>query len=328
MNIFKATESKWSEIKKSPRKFIWIITMTFACAFFIFCTQPSKIQVSTNLISFDLHSFKDCSINFNSPVKISSVGISKIDDGIANSAIKTTVVKREFQNFYFKNDYANSGPTQLNHTGLYRVQIFLPTKVPCEIESVFVDGAEVNLKDFLKNHLKTMGAKYVTVRYIRDDLLKIIVNLNDAISNVILTLLFFGISVLGAYLARLEFYNFCYSDEVFKNHLEKILNTKLTNDSQRTAAWELYFADWYVLNNRLRFFQVFGPAIGFILTVSSLIASLAPAAREMHDESLFLTGIHVAMISTFLGLLLRILALESARVNDALLVRAELILKS
>jgi hypothetical protein len=42
----------------------------------------------------------------------------------------------------------------------------------------------------------------------------------------------------------------------------------------------------------------------------------------------FMSGIHIAMVSTFLGLLLRIIALEGARVNDALLVKAQITLST
>jgi biopolymer transport protein ExbB/TolQ len=76
---------------------------------------------------------------------------------------------------------------------------------------------------------------------------------------------------------------------------------------------------------QIRFLQALGPALGFILTVSSLVQALHPASL-LGSKGLdgFLSGIHVAMISTFLGLLIRIIALEAARVNDELLIRADL----
>jgi biopolymer transport protein ExbB/TolQ len=46
------------------------------------------------------------------------------------------------------------------------------------------------------------------------------------------------------------------------------------------------------------------------------------------DLDTFLNGIHVAMIATFIGLLLRLLALEAARVNLLLLRRAFVLLSA
>ena len=52
--------------------------------------------------------------------------------------------------------------------------------------------------------------------------------------------------------------------------------------------------------------------------------ALHPALASANDLSGFLAGIHVAMISTFLGLLTRLVAMEGSRVNDKLLERADL----
>jgi biopolymer transport protein ExbB/TolQ len=68
--------------------------------------------------------------------------------------------------------------------------------------------------------------------------------------------------------------------------------------------------------------QALGPAVGFILTVSSLVGALHPALRSSNNLDGFLTGIHVAMISTFIGLLLRIIALWGERFNNELYERA------
>ena len=54
------------------------------------------------------------------------------------------------------------------------------------------------------------------------------------------------------------------------------------------------------------------------MTAASLIYSLSSSKV---DVQLLLGGMHIAMVSTFLGLLLRIVALEGERVSVQLLAR-------
>lgn len=56
------------------------------------------------------------------------------------------------------------------------------------------------------------------------------------------------------------------------------------------------------------FWKVAGPAIGFLLTVSSLAASLHPSVQAARDAYVFVSGIQMAVISTFVGLFIRICA--------------------
>jgi hypothetical protein len=72
-----------------------------------------------------------------------------------------------------------------------------------------------------------------------------------------------------------------------------------------------------------RFLQVFGPAVGFILTISSLIAALHPSIQKQQDISAFFGSIQVAMVSTFIGLFIRIIGIFSQRANDKLFDRAD-----
>ena len=152
---------------------------------------------------------------------------------------------------------------------------------------------------------------------------------NDPVSNWILTILFFGNSVLSSQLISLGLRAYASSDKSFKKYLIKHLKVKNPNDKkQQEEAFDKYAAVWHRRDVSFRFLQALGPALGFILTVSSLISALNPALLIGNDINGFMTGIHVAMISTFLGLFLRIIALEASRVNDKLLYRAELQLKT
>jgi biopolymer transport protein ExbB/TolQ len=101
---------------------------------------------------------------------------------------------------------------------------------------------------------------------------------------------------------------------------------KVSKKEGSADAFDKYAAHWAQLDKRFQFLQALGPAVGFILTVSSLVEALHPALLTANDLDAFLKGIHVAMIATFVGLLLRLVALEAARVNDKLLARADTLL--
>ena len=75
---------------------------------------------------------------------------------------------------------------------------------------------------------------------------------------------------------------------------------------------------WSRRDTKYKYLQALGPAVGFIMTVASLIYSLS---SPKVDIQLLIGGMHVAMVSTFLGLFLRIVALEGERVSVKLLAR-------
>lgn len=82
---------------------------------------------------------------------------------------------------------------------------------------------------------------------------------------------------------------------------------------------EISFADASQLQEQLEnhywhqcwwpnFWKIAGPAAGFVLTVSSLAASLHPTVQATKDAYAFIAGIQIAVISTFVGLCIRLFA--------------------
>jgi len=57
----------------------------------------------------------------------------------------------------------------------------------------------------------------------------------------------------------------------------------------------------------LNLWRAIGPAMGFMLTVSSLVESLRPATQSSQNAYAFISGIQMAVVATFLGLAIRIL---------------------
>jgi len=188
---------------------------------------------------------------------------------------------------------------------------------------VIDNKTKLNAKDLAANYLVSPG-ELVRVRHIRSDLATVLFLLNDPVSNVIMSCMFFTVlllvfHVLGPLLAA-----YVYSEKRFDAYLNK------SSGQADKSRWQddPDFCDkltghWALWNGRYHYWQALGPAVGFILTVSGLVQSLHPVIRATNDLDSFMEGIHIAMISTFLGLLVRILALEAERVNNLLLVRAD-----
>jgi hypothetical protein len=297
---------------------------SFACLYIL--TGKPHINVAGNNLSFDLPAFHHCEISFLNPVNIKSYGVNIL--GSTNAAENTTTpissepINRDEAVLQIDNLCQIQSTNDLIQN--YHVYVYIGASLSSDIASVKIDDNEpINLKSFYKNNLKSHG-EYIRFRYMRKDLANLISFLNDSVSNWVLTLLFAGVSVLFTRLISMEYKTYC-PDETFKAYLKIFLKIEnAAGKKQYAEAYDKYIDHWAMWDTRFQFYQALGPALGFILTVSSLIAALDSAKLEANDFAGFMAGISVAMISTFLGLLLRLVALESARVNNKLLRRAEI----
>jgi hypothetical protein len=194
--------------------------------------------------------------------------------------------------------------------------------VSAEIVSVSVDDHPMNLRNFVESNLKGVH-QYVRVNYIRTRLANLLYKMNDPVSNWVLTFMFAWCVLATIQVGRLAIAAHLYQDKAFDNYLSRSWRIRdLTDEAQRPNNENRCDAQWYSLHRSFHFLQALGPAIGFILTVSSLVAALHQASLSSNDLDGFLKGIHVAMISTFVGLLLRIIALWGERFNNDLYDRA------
>lgn len=270
------------------------------------------ISVPGNRAMLRLSHFTNCEIAFRESTTIHSYAVSREDDAGAVQSAAPTALKTKVLTLSIHNPYADT-PSN----GTFRVSVFSAFALNITMTSVVVDGRNVGL-DEASSWLLTPG-QVVRSRYIRNDLALYVAKFNDVVSNWILTALAFGILLLCGALTDVEIKAHFMSDE----RLHKLI---LSNDSaSSTDAFDKFAAGCEIRNARFQFFQALGPAIGFLLTVSSLVASLSPTLRATNDLETFMKGINVAMVSTFLGLLLRLLALEAGRANDKLFKRSVLL---
>jgi len=266
--------------------------------------------------SFDSGPFRKIEITFLDPIKISFYTFNVL----TQAAPQRFVIAQQLKSLTITNPI----PAQADNGQQYRIAVELASKGVTEIIAVSIDDKSQDLRKF-KGKLVNEGTELVTTRYIRKALAEFIFQWNDKVSNWILTLLFACIIWLLMFLLRMEFYHYTYSSERLENVL---LHKDSTTPHALRISLDRYTTRWSNWDDRFRFFQGLGPAVGFILTVTSLVEVLHPTVRAANDVDSFLGGIHIALISTFLGLVLRLVAMEGARVNDLLLIRVESIVGS
>ena len=313
---------------KVALKFAPLLAVIAATCLYIFnLGNKPYLSVPGSSFKMDLPHFHHCVITFLEPLKIDHYGISGLSDPNASGSTNTIVetqVGAEVMSLLIKNPLSDlEGSAALSSSNQFTV-IAYTSSIETHISGISIDGNPVDLKVFFKNNVKSFGARLVRFRYIRKDLAEIIFRLNDAVSNWVLTAMFFTVSWLVIKTAIMEIRAYLYSEERFKRYICSFLGVDDIRDTKHyRGLLDKYIAQWHTTDSRLKFMQALGPAVGFIFTVTSLIEALHPATRSADNLDSFLTGIHVAMISTFLGLLLRLVALEAARVNDLLLDRAD-----
>jgi hypothetical protein len=288
------------------------------------------IEINSGLFTFDLPVFQNCEVAFQDAVDIKDYGVGFIPSASTNTSpevhLMPVVVNAKVSRLLIRNPVANQ-PKSGATANAFKILIEPSSPTAIRISGVTVDGTRVSLSKFADNNLKIHNFQLVRFHYIRRYLAGWIFKFNDVVSNWVLTALSVGLVILVCKVSDMEIQTYIYSDAALKKKLNKLLAIKRgAMLVDRRKAFDRFIAGWHKWDSRFRFLQALGPAIGFILTVSSLVEVLHSPSRSANDLDTFLTGIHVAMISTFLGLFLRLIALEGGRVNDALLDRADMLI--
>jgi hypothetical protein len=288
------------------------------------------VSIEGSPLSFYLPNFQDCEIEFKTPILISAYNIldlskPKVVGEATNWPAISTNIGYKLSALTLHNSFYTKSLAMVSDGFKYRCIVNFRDNDGCDVKAVSIDGMPVPLSTFYSQNLinKATFQKY---RYIRNAWSSLLTSLNDFVSNIILTALTCGILILLYRLIKLEFWLICPARYFRRSLIHKKKPAKKERLT-RSAIFDAYSIEWYRRNNNFKFFQTLGPAVGFILTVSSLITALHPTVGQEKDLKDFITGIHVAMVSTFLGLLLRLLAMEAARVNDRLLEKAAFLLK-
>jgi hypothetical protein len=192
------------------------------------------------------------------------------------------------------------------------------TRVTVEILGLQIDGRELSLEEIRNDAVFNKEKAIVRSRSIQDDVAKLLRGYNTGVSNAAMTVMATVCVLVLIYLARAAGRTRSVTG-IQKQLKEQHTDTELTINLEETRMicverlWRRQV--WW------QFVEVLGPALGFIMTISSLVVALqAPAVRGGQDMGEFFVSVEIALISTFLGLLLRIVALILDRMDSDYIV--------
>lgn len=302
---------------KVPRKFrLLTLFLLSGVAYSFWPFGKASLLVHPGSVEFELPSFQQCVITFDDTVFIQQVMVEPTNEkGGPESSVQP--VNQELKKFTFTNSVPPiTAPTSEK---VFRVRIRVTSNINPAITGFALDRKKLLLKEVHQQYLKSAG-DYTRIRFIRRDIADLLFLINDHFSNVLMLALVLWILMLMPTLVITEYYvNFAPADK-FKAH---IINVVTKESGKNDNLWERYTAMWSDAATHFQFAQAVGPALGFLLTVSGLIQAIYPGLGDTRDMDIFLKGLNVALVSTFLGLFLRILALEASRIHYKSLERAE-----
>jgi hypothetical protein len=143
------------------------------------------------------------------------------------------------------------------------------------------------------------GGKSEVLRYRRpqEDLSNIILSGNELIGSIIVACMIVAAVWLLARASAAFFVLYLWSDV----RISKSLGKRQHRETEVRT-------NFMKVERELIFWRVTGPAAGFLLTVSSLIAGLHPSKEGASDSFVLISALQLALVATFLGLMIRILA--------------------
>ncbi len=310
-----------SKIKAPPGWAVLLGITLASCWYILNLTGESFISVPEIELRLELPFFQRLEMEFTKPVHIKSciLGRPEIYTRVKPASAKTghdMAVEGALTTLKLENYYTNQlGP--LNQI-VQPMTISLASGDHVEIARVSIDEQPVALEKFLELHLKNK-ASITRIRYFRHAFAQILLPLNDVISNWVLTFGFFWTVWTCAGVIMMELKAYVYPSSLFVDHIKSASGEKdLAAAAARKRASDRCADLWSRRDTRYKYQQALGPAAGFIMTVASLIYSLSSSKV---DVQLLIGGMHIAMVSTFLGLFLRIAALEGERVSFRLFER-------
>jgi len=180
--------------------------------------------------------------------------------------------------------------------------------------------------DALAKRLRAANVRPMRYFLIQDKLSDFVFRGNELVGNVLvsgLVLMFLWVLLsLGDAFRSI----YLVSDAGLRKQMHtELRGASLSGESQALEVLQQQYSAKY---QKLAFARVFAPAMGFLLTVSSLIAGLHPSTTASQDMFRFVSSLQLALVATFMGLLVRLVAELAVRYHRELAQRkADLLAK-
>lgn len=316
---------------KAKRKFVLFLGLIGATLIFIYYPiifKSSYIKITGIIFRFELpSSFKECEIYLKDEIIIDPAGtsiypFSKNDNKQFQG--KSLEIETKIGHLVIKNPF-KEGASANSEIDSFHIYLKHRAKEAIKITKVVVDKKVINLKTFYHDNIidKTNRA-LVEKQYITDVISLLLLNYNLSASNFILTFL-----LLCFFILLLELASKCITYYFLPpKSFAKYVNCKFSDNGSMIAIQDPgkrieYYKRFYEQDIWYRFLQILGPTVGFLLTTSSLVAALNPSLQESRDIKSFFDSIQVAMISTFVGLLIRLIALFLQKISNKIFNRID-----
>ena len=226
-----------------------------------------------------------------------------------NQNLKSVKVNNLFLNGKLEND---SETIRIN----FSYQDFSELK----INKIKINKKEVDIRNFYKDQFYSKKKELVDKNKITKTISNFLIKFNNPASNLIITILIFYVFIL-----LFELFQYLKFD-LFTQSLEKKIAKKYKFLNNMEQVKEDFAEFYFKRSSKYKLSQLLGPSIGFLLTISSLIVGLNPNIREIQNISLFFDSIQVAMISTFIGLAIRIIAICLQKLNKKIFIKIDAII--
>ena len=189
---------------------------------------------------------------------------------------------------------------------------------PALLTHIYIDGHEIDATH-LDERLSGTDFKLRRWRSMREVLTIFLTKYNDSIADHALAISSsFLVYLFVFHYLKLQYNLFRLNRS--RNPQQLVLKRYRPDNQNQKISMELMESRWDKESRFAATVEVIGPSIGFLFTVTSLISALAPLAGPAPELSGFLNAIRIALISTFLGLIARIIAIFIQRANDEFFV--------
>jgi len=265
--------------------------------------------------------FNTCQLGFASGVHVSSYEVTMPGGKSDSKAFGRLLKTLEVENSLPKGEAPTSGRVTLD---VYVSPLSSPTRI--DLTQVRIDEKKTSLRKFFQENLKDPKADYVDHFYLTEWVSDFLLPYNYEVGNLVLAVLSLWLVILfGTLVSRSSRYVItCLRSQGFEKLFQNMFSLPDNPQEDQLDIARFNYGEKSTKKDRYyRFSQLLGPAIGFMLTISSLIAGLHPSLRQAQDITHFFETLQVAMVSTLLGLAVRIIAVFLQKVNHEMFIRMD-----
>lgn len=298
---------------KVPARVVVTLAVVLAGALFLYF-KPQEIEISGPLI-LSLHPGETALvIKFTDFVLYDRYSLYSQNESGKEKRLRTSESSGVAQET-FAVTVDNAGGSKAEKAKVLKLYLVKQWPPPL-VNQVFVHGRQIDPND-LRDRLEGTDFEFRQWRSMREILSVFLTKYNDAIADHVLAFSFAFLVYLIVFrysIIRYVIFRINHSSDPKKYVYERY------RSPDSSSILELVESRWDKQGLFASIVEVVGPSLGFLFTVTSLISALAPLGGDAPALAEFLNAIRIALVSTFLGLTARIVAIFIQRANDEVFV--------